>query len=824
MSLTNRMSMFRVFVRSIRSLLRTPSFAVVVVLVLTFGIAASTTIFTLVDELVLYPFPYRDPTRLLMIWESNPALGAVAATRVQAAWNNFEAWRTQNRSFEAVEAFQINIENNLTGLKNPESLRVARSSPGLFAMLGVSPVLGRTFLPGDDTPGNHTVILTQAFSANHFGNSDPLGRTLLLDGVPHSIIGVLPREFHLPALFEGSTEYKPDVWLPLAKVANTDPPQLAKRRRLLVCARLNPGISITQATADLREIARRRAQEDPELNTGYSVNLFSLDEENTQPDLRNELNVLLFAAVLVLLLACVSLAGLTLIRTAGRRKDMGIMAALGASRWALMEPVLGESLVLGAIASLLGFIASYAGVRLIVSLKPGDILGPERLATNFHAFLFNSCISIVALTIFGLVPAWLAARRNPVEALKANGAWRTDKSYSRSALVAVQIAVALTLAIGATLLMRTFERLLQVDPGFRAQQVLTAHLVLPSERYANLQDRARFCRNLREKLRSLPGVESAALVDNMPLLAIRYAPFEIEGRPIVERNAGPSADFAWITTDFFSAMNITLRRGRLFTEQDAETNPPNVVIVNEALVRQFWPNQDPIGSHIRHLPPNRPPEPWQTVIGVVADFHQWNLETPVRPELFWPTNAFSDMTVVVRTATANPGALSTSLQATVHSLDADEPVSHIQTLDEIVALYASQRHFNMLVFSVFAGVSILLMLVGMYGLISSFISSHRRDIGVRVALGARRSHICLSLLLPALPPVLAGITLGLILSCIFSFLAKRLLASLLFHVSPLDPVTYVVIPVALLAVLIFTSFLATIQAAQVDPARVLRED
>ncbi|HEY6252481.1 MAG TPA: ABC transporter permease [Candidatus Angelobacter sp.] len=817
------MPFFRAFPYALRALLRAPVFSAVVILILVLGIAANTTIFALVDELLLNPFPYRDPQQLVMVWQSNPALGGITAKRVPAASVDFDAWRAQNNSFEAMEAFQINVRFNLTGRNIPEHLNAARATPGFFQMLGESPVLGRAFVSGDDAPGaNPIVILTYTFWNNHFGGNSPLDEKLLLDGIPYTIIGVLPRNFHLPALFEGIGEYKPDIWVPLPAVSSKDNPQLAKARRLGVCARLKPGVTLAQATADMAAIAERRAKDDPEFDRGYGVSVFPLKVENTDPDLRHELTLFTLAAVFVLFLACTSLAGLMLIRTAERARNTAVMAALGAGRWALMGPILCESLILAVTAGIFGFLASFAGIRLIAALKPSDIHAPERLAINWHAFLIAICISVLTALMFGLLPAWLTANSNLSHALKSSptGSRGQRRAFARSALVAIQIAVSVVLAIAATLLLRSLQRVLAIDPGFRVERVLTAHLGLPPRRYASVQDRARFCQELLRRLRSLPGVDSAALVDNLPMDAIRYTSFEIEGHAISQRSAAPSADDARVTPDFFRAMNIPLRQGRLFTEEDAEMNPAKTVILNETLARQWWPNQNPVGSHIRPLPISGPPGEWQTVVGVVGDFRQFNPETAARPELLWPANALSGMTVVLRASDASPVGFSSVLEKTVWSIDHDQPLSDVQTLGQIVGDHNSQRKFNTLTLGGFASLSIVLMLAGIYGLISSFISAHKRDIGVRFALGAPRGKVCLSLMRPALAPVITGIAAGVALS----FLAQKILASVLFQVSPLDPTTYIASAIALLLIMLLTSVAATLRAARIDPASVLRDE
>ncbi len=815
------MTFFRSIAYSLRGLIHAPSFTATAIVVLALGIAANTTIFTLVDELLLNPFPYRDPQRLVMIWEANPARGGMAAQRTPAAWSNFEAWRTENHVFDGMEAYEIFLGYNLTGQQTPEHVSAARATPGFFNMIGVNAAQGRTFLWQDDTPNApRIVLLSEKFTTKHFPAQNPLGQRLLLDGAPHTIVGVLPKNFHLPAFFEGLSEYKPDIWLPLPKVAANDPPQLATRRRLVVWGHLRPTVSLAQAREDMKNLAARRRQEDPELNQGFDINVFPLEVENTLPDFRNDLRVFSTAAAIVLLLACLNLAGLMIIRAAARTRSFAIMAALGASRTELILPILCETALLAVISTTIAYFVTYGAINLIAILKPGDISAPERLALNFHGLIFTSCLPILVIPLVGLISANTVSGGKIIHALKSTTALRHRPSYLRSILLTVQIAAAVSLTLTAVLLIRSFQRILDLDQGFAAQGVLTAHLTLPPQRYPTPQARAQFCQQLLANVQSIPGVQTAALADYLPLRAIRILPFEIEGRAAPEHNAAPFIDFADVTADFFTAMGIALRQGRLFTEQDAEADPPKVVIINEALARHFWPNQNPIGSHIRRVSTDGPPVPWQTVIGVVADFHQVNTETPARPEALWPTKALSDMTLVLRTKTPDPLSLSSALQQAVWNLDHDQPVSDIQPLDQIVAEYNSQRRFNMLTISAFAGFCVLLTIVGIYGLTASFISSRIRDIGIRFALGAQHLQVCLSLLRPALLPILLGIALGLL----FSLLGKRLIGAILFQTSPLDPLTYLATPFGLLALMVLTSLTATVRAARIDPATVLRQE
>lgn len=816
------------FIRSIpqalRTLSRAPGFTATLVLVLSFGIAINTTIFTVLDQVLLNPFPYREPDRLALIWESNPHLGQLAANRAPVAWANFESWKNQNHSFDSVEALQIPFGFNLTGVPIPEYLTAARATPGFFPMLGINAALGRTFLPDDAIPGAApAVLLTRSFAIKRFGNSSPLGQRLLLNGTPYTIAGVLPKDFHLPATSEGINEYKPDIWVPLPAPSSTDPAETLKRRRLLVFARLKPGVTLLQAQTDMTAIAEHRAKDDPALNTGYGVNVFSLFTENTDPDLRRALNILLLAAFILLLLACTNLTGLVLTRATARRRDLAIRAALGASRRALLTPLLAETFLLCILASLLSLFLTYAGIRLTAVFKPSSIFAPERLTINLHSFLFTASISLLVLFIVGLLPAFFTVRADLTPAIKSAplGQFRpARRSLSRLILISFEIAAALGLTITATLLVKSFQQLLKIDPGFRPQNVLTAHLSLAPQHYATPQERVTFCRQLLHKLHSLPGIESAALVDNMPLYAIRYTQLEIEGRPLAQINAAPTADYAHLTPDFLQIMGVQLRRGRNFTDQDAENNPAVVAIINETLAHQLWPNQDPVGTQIRELLPNRPPGPWQTVVGVVHDFAQFNVDTPARPEVFWPTKDFREMTVILRTAQTNPANLSLTLQHAIASLDHDQPVTDIQTLQEMIDYGIGQYRFNMLLLGAFALSSIVLTLIAVYGQISALISAQTREIGIRFALGASRNRVCVSLLRPVMFPLFAGIPLGLL----SSFFAKQLITTLLFQTSPLDALTFIAAPAVLLAIFMLTSLAATRRTARIEPAAVLRQE
>ncbi|MFZ0774254.1 MAG: ABC transporter permease [Candidatus Sulfotelmatobacter sp.] len=806
---------------SLRSLARDPAFALVVILVFSLGVAANTILFTVLDQIVLHPLPYRDPDRLVMIWEANPSLGEPQGSRVPAARSNFAEWRNQTDVFDAIEAFD-KAEYNLTGLGNPEHLTAARATAGYFQMLGITGQRGRTFSPDDAASGTDAVVLISAALANtHFSRRNPLGEKLLLNGVPRTIIGVLPGSFHLPMMFEGAYEYKPEIWVPLPPVTNAEPPAEAKLRHLLVSARLKRGVTLAQARAEMLAVASRLAQSDPGLNTGYSVNLVPLKVENADPDLGRALYILWTAAFLVLLLGCLNGSGLMLVRFINRQRDLAIMEQLGAPRGVLIANILTETLVVAVVAATLAWIGCYAGIGLIRALQPIDISGAERLHLDMRSFLASGLISLLCVSLLGLLPAWIYSRRAFQSSLKRSadvGSARLG-SLVRRILVSTEIAITLVLAIGAMLLARSFERILAVDPGFRAQNVVTGRIALGPPRYDNDDDREHFCERLLNRVRQLPGVEIASLVDNFPLYAIHYNSFEIEGHAIAKPGSSPTADYAAVTSDFFQTMGTPLRSGRLFTADDMQSGATDVAIVNETLARKYWPNQDPIGAHMRTIPPHRNPGPWHLVVGVVGDYRQFNIETPPRPEVFWPARQFSDMTIVVRTAN-NPTATLAALPKAVAEIDKDQPVADVQTLQHMVDHMISQRLFNMLLLSALAGLGIVLAIAGVYGLISYVISSRLRDLGIRLALGAQRKHVFSSLLLQILPFAAIGVVLGLLLS----FLTKKLVAELLFEISALDPATYIALPIALMTLAVLTCVLPAWRAARMNPVTILRQE
>ena len=803
---------------SIRTLSRERFLSLTLVALLGFGIAAGTTIFTVMDEVLFAPLPYRHPARIVMLWETNPKFPEPAGSHIPVARDNFDAWRRDTRSFEAIEAYQ-QASTNLTGLGNPEHLNVAKCTAGFFSMLGVRPKEGRAFLPQDEAEGQNQVILSNSFFRKHF-QADPVGRVLLLNGAPYTIVGVLPREFHLPNIFQGLSEYKPDVWVPLPPISANDPPLASKRRNLLVYARLKKNYSITSALVEMKSEGQRRAHDDPALNSGYSVTVYSLAFEDTDPTLRRTLYILSLAVALVLLLISINVSGLMFLRSKSRQKDTAIMAALGARRQDLIMTAAAPALVLTSIGALLGVAGAYAGTRLVVWLKPSDINAVERIAVNANSIIFTVFVLGILLALIAFLPALSTGRIDLTLVLKNRGGASSATNggtFQWSFLVSAEIAIALILTIGSLLLVRSVHRLLSVDPGFRSDHILTAHVSLPQPRYSSPEDQLRFCNRLLERLHSLPQVRQAGLIDNMPLYAIHYTPFEIEGHPALQPGDTPTADYANVTPEFFDTMSIPVRAGRLFTEADAQDNSAKVVIMNETLAYSLWPNENPLGKRIRSVTSGQ--SSWATVVGVVDNFVQFNVNTPPRPELFWPARRMSDMTIAVKTSVA-PLTMGTALKEAVWQVDSEEPITDVQSMDDILRHSTSQARFNMEFLTVFASLGIFIGLVGVYGLMSYLVTSRMREMGIRFALGAKTRNVASSLLYQMFPSVAMGIIAGLGIA----FVLGKLMRKLLFGIAPTDPLTYVVAPIAIFTLMSMAGAFPLKRATQADPARILHEE
>jgi len=611
-----------------RTLVKNPGFAATAVATLALGIGANSAIFSVVSALMLKPLPYQDPERLAMVWEDNTSKGFPQDT---PAPGNFASWRAENHVFEDMAAMRTE-SYNLTGSGEPEKIEGLMISASLFSMLGVQPALGRTFLTEEDKPGaRNVVVLSHSLWQRRFA-SDPqiAGKSVAMNSASYTVLGVMPRGFRLPLL-------ENDLWTPIAMNAD----QLSNRRShyLFVLARLKRDVTVEQAQAEIKGIAQRLEREFPATNTDVGAVVVPLQEQ-VVGDVRRAVAVLLAAVGFVLLIACANVASLLLARSASRRKEMALRTALGANRARVIRQLLTESMLLAVIGGAAGLLLASWGISALVQLAPQDIKPFTPPAIDGAVLAFTLAVSLACGIIFGLAPAFSAAKLQLHEALKEGG--RTSaahgRSRMRSALVTVEIALALVLLIGSGLLMKSFFRLMSVNPGFRPENLLTMRVVLPNSKYPELQQKATFYSDALARIQRLPGVQSAAVISWLPLaFPGGSSGFTVEGKP-VPAGQEPIAVMRIISPDYFRSMSIPLRRGRYFDAHDTES-APGVAIINDTMARQFWPGEDPVGKRYKYGPVASR-NPWITVVGISGDVRQFQLDKAARAEAYLPYTQF----------------------------------------------------------------------------------------------------------------------------------------------------------------------------------------
>jgi len=800
---------------ALRTFRKTPGFTAAAVLALALGVGANTAIFSVVHAVLLRPLPYRDPGRLVMVWEKNPAIGGFLAPRLPAALKNYHAWK-QSRSFTEMGAME-QLGLNLTGIDKPEQLEAARATADLFSTLGIHPALGRAFLPGEGSPGRDRVAILsyKLFERRFGGDSHILGRAVTLNNASYVIIGVLPREFHLPAMWEGFSQNKPEIWLPL----DENPAEDALANRInFVFARLAPGVTLTQARSEMDVLAKRLQQEDPKLNTGFSINVFPLSLEDVGPDMSRTVLALQVAVGFVLLIACANVANLLLTKGAARAKEFAIRVALGAARWRLIRQMFVESLLLSFIGGAAGLLLAAGAMRLIALLAPEDSYRLQELSLNPLVLAFTGAVVVLSALIFGLAPSFHASDRNGAEAL-AQGGRAGSSGLSRrfrNILVVSEVALAVILLAGAGLMIRSLASMLSINPGFRSDHILTLHVPLPGSKYEKPAQLRAFCDSLLGRLTRLPGVESAAIASGLPMLdTLSLSPFRIEGRPAPASAERQMADQKTVSEDYFRVLRTPLLKGRSFTRQDAEREEAEVVVVNEAFVRHFLPDADPVGQVLIFGAADKPIR--KQIVGVAAGTRQMGLDTDMRPEIFFPTRQVSRISLMVRTA-GDPLRLASAVSEQVWSIDKDQPVADIMTMDKRMSESSAPRRFNMLLFAAFAALALLLAAVGMYGVLSYTVTLRTREMGLRMALGASPSQILKLIVGQGLAMTLIGIVIG----TAAAFGLTELMRSLLFGISPNDPFTFIGVPLVLFAVALLASYLPARRAARLDPMQSLR--
>jgi putative ABC transport system permease protein len=793
----------------LKTLGKSPGFTTVAVLALAIGIGANTAIFSVVNAVLIRPLPFREPDRLVRIWESNPERNAPLFS-ISAA--NYLDWREQCTSFERIEAYRREQPVAIAGDDGPEQVMSGRFSAGLPGVLGLAPQLGRSFVADEERPGSGAVaILGHGFWQRRFGG-DPgvIGKPITLDGEPYTIVGVMPEGFVLP-------NNAAEVWTPLAFSG----PELDRANRFLrVLARLKPGVPLEQATAELAAVAARLAEQHPDANRGWGVAVQGLQETVVDARVRRALLVLLGAVGFVLLIACANVANLLLARAAGRGREIAVREALGASRGRIVRQLLTESMLIALAGGALGLLLAAWGIDFLAALDPGTIPRVAEVDVDGRVLGFTLATSVLTGLAFGLFPALRASAQDLNTALKEGGQDRSGERGRgfRSTLVVLEAALALVLLIGAGLLARSFVRLQEVSLGFEPRGVTALQISLPKSRYPEAAQARDFVGRLIERVATLPGVTAAGAASTVPMFGGNtMTAFTVEGRPS-QPGEYEAADFRVVTPGYLDTLGVPLLRGRGLTPADDEGAPP-VLVINETFARRYWPGEDALGKRIAIRGVEGEPH---TVVGVVGDVRELEAETEPRPTMYQPLMQFPamrSMTVVAR-AEGEPEGLAAALREQVWAIDRDQPIASIASMEEIVGRSIAEPRFNALLLGLLAGVALLLALVGIAGVVAYGVARRTREIGVRMALGAHPDDVLRLVLVQGLRPVLAGVAIGLPAA----YASSRVLSGLLFGVSPTDPWTYAGVAALLVAAAAVACWVPARRAARVDPVVALRTD
>ncbi len=795
---------------AIRLQRKNPGFTIVAVIALALGIGANTAIFSVVNTVLLRPLPYKDPERLVMVWEEATKAGYPQDTPAAA---NFVDWRDQNQVFEGMAAMDV-TSFNLTGSGDPERLEGRRVSTNFFPLLGVEPQLGRVFTAAEDQPGSErVVVLSYGLWQRRFGgDAGIVGKTLTMNGAGYTVVGVMPARFQFPTADD-------EAWVPIAFTQEeaTD----RGRKYLKVVARLKPGVSLAQAQADMSTIATRLQQQYPEWNTDLGAVITPL-HEHLVGDIKPVLLILLGAVGLVLLIACANVANLLLARAAVRQKEIAVRVALGARRQRLIRQFLTESVFLSTLGGLVGLVIAYTGLIVLKAFIPENISQARAISIDYRVLGFTLLVSVATGLIFGLAPAIQSVRFNQSETLKEGGrdaATGGSGKRLRGVLVMAEVAISLVLLIGAGLLINSFLRLRNVDPGFNPENLLTMKIVLPDLKYELQAQRSAFYTELTQRLQSIPGVRSAAVTTNLPLYRQGNSiSITIEGRPEPPPGQELIVVTRMISPEYFDTMSIPLLKGRQLTDQDTD-NSPNVVVISETMARRFWPGDDAVGKRIA-IGRIRSPEDWIQVIGVVKDVRQFELNADPKPQMYLTYRQFGffDARDLVVKTDVDPASMASTVRKAVWEIDKDQPVSNIRTMETILADSIARQRFSMLLLAIFASVALVLAAVGIYGVMSYSVAQRTHEIGIRMALGAQTTAVLKLAVGYGVKLVVAGIAIGLVAA----FALTRVMSTLLFGVTATDPTTFTLISLLLVAVAAIASYIPARRATRVNPIIALR--
>jgi putative ABC transport system permease protein len=813
---------------ALRNLRKQPALAVAAILTLALGIGVNAAIFSIVDAALLTPPPFREPGRVVILWGYNPEFAKKVGMgdELPASNPNLDDLRQASRSFERFGLVQAN-RLVLTGQGDPEQLGAVVVLGDFFKTLGTQAVLGRTLDLDDDAPGDPKVaVLSYALWQRKFG-ADPraVGRVVNLGSHPVTVVGVLPPRFNFP---RGGADVPPqfgfspdpDLWVPYG--ATLAARQDRTTRSNVMVGRLRPGVELAQAQAEIDTIAQRLARAFPDTDQGWGFRLVPIVDQ-LLGSIRPALLVLWAAVGLVLLIACANVANLLLARAASRQKEIAVRMAMGAGRRRLIGQLLAESAVFAVLGGILGIALAAAALRTFAGYVPAGLVDAGGFSLDARAVAFTGALCIAATVLAGLVPALQMSRPDVAGTLREGtraGAGTAGSHRTRSALLVAEVAVAVLLLIGAGLLLRSFARLLSVDPGFRPRGVLAFELGLSRAAYPPAM-RLPFYQRVVEGARALPGVAAAAMISELPMGGTETVTgITIEGQPKPKPGQAPTLPVRRVSPGYFELMGIRLLRGRLFAEADRMGTLP-VAVIDDTMARTFWPGQDPLGKRIRE----GGGDTWYTVVGVVRDLHESGLQDEVHPELYQltsqvpPDSVSFMMRIVLRTA-GDPRSLAAGVQDVVHHVDPNQPVSRVRTMEQVVGNTLAKPRFSLLLLGLFAALALVLSMVGIYGVTAYSVSQRRRELGLRMALGAQRQGIVGMVVRNT--ATLAGI--GIVLGIAAAVALTRLLASLLFGVGAIDPMTFAAVALGLLLIAVSAAWLPARRAARVDPMVALRNE
>ena len=807
-----------------RMLFKNPGITFVVILALALGIGANTAIFSVVDAVLLRPLPYPESDRLVFLNETSKAMDEISVS-----YPNFTDWRNQNHVFENIGVYNRD-SYNLTGVGDAERIITAQMSADLFAALRVQPALGRLFTNDEDKPGGTPVVLLSypLWQRRFGGQASILNQQLMLNNKSYTVIGIMPETYQFPSRVE--------MWVPVGQLSgDTSWQERGNHPGLYGVARLKPGVTFAQAKAEMDTIGANLEKQYQDSNAGNGIGVHPMLEAFVG-DFRRTLWVLFGAVAFVLLIACANIANLLLARAQSRQKEMAIRSAMGAGRWRIARQLLTESVLLALIGGTLGMLVAQWGIKLIFYISPNALPRSKEIGLDWRVLAFTVGLSFVTGFLFGLVPALQGGVVDVHETLKETGRGTSGRHWLRSSLVVVEVATTLVLLVGAGLMIRSFYRLQKVNPGFSYDHLTSFTVALPQKKYAESEQREQFYNRLLENLRGLPGVEATAAASGLPLGNNGWQTgFVVADRPRPPREQTPLMEACLVTNDYFKAMNIPVKSGRVFDSHDDRSwiagkdlskldddekfmAPLNSIVIDEEFARRYWPGEEAVGKRIA-MGSEKDPR-FLTVLGVVGRVKMEGLSTDSkRVQGYFPFAQIPSggMTVIMKAA-GDPNQLIAAVRQQVKAIDVDQPIYSVRTMDDIRAESVAPERLNLTLLSIFAGIALVLAVVGIYGVMSYTVTQRTHEIGIRMAIGAQPRDVFRMVIGQGMMLALMGVASGLI----GAFGLTRLMASMLFGVEPTDPMTFAAIAVLLTGVALVACYVPGRRATKVDPVESLR--